>query len=84
MWAGVLVFSSQHKHFLITLLRLEYIILNIFIILILNLRWETRESYISLVFLVFAVSEGRVGLSLLVTIARNHGSDQIKSLSLVW
>lgn len=67
-----------------TLLRLEYIILNIFMILILNLGWERFESYISLIFLVFAVSEGRVGLSLLVTIARNHGSDQIKSLNLVW
>lgn len=84
MWAGVLVFSSQHKHFLITLLRLEYIMLNIFMILMLNLRWESSESYLSLVFLVFAVSEGRVGLSLLVTISRNHGTDQIKSLNLVW
>lgn len=83
IWAGVLVFRSRHKHFLITLLRLEYIMLNIFIILVLNLGWERSESYMSLIFLVFAVSEGRVGLSLLVTIARNHGSDQIKTLNLV-
>lgn len=49
-----------------------------------NIRWEGNESFLSLVFLVFAVSEGRVGLSLLVRISRTHGGDQIKSFNLLW
>lgn len=81
---GVFVFSSQHKHLLITLLRLEYIMLNVFLILMINIRWEVRESYLSLVFLIFAVSEGRLGLSILVRISRTHGGDQIKRFNLVW
>jgi hypothetical protein len=32
---GLLVFCSQHKHLLVTLLRLEYLILRIFILLML-------------------------------------------------
>jgi NADH:ubiquinone oxidoreductase subunit K len=81
---GIFVFRSQHKHLLVTLLRLEYVILNIFLILIMNIRWEARESYLSLIFLIFAVSEGRVGLSLLVSISRRHGGDQLKSFNLLW
>lgn len=69
---------------LVTLLRLEYIMLNIFIILIINIRWERNESFLSLIFLVFAVSEGRLGLSLLVSISRSHGGDQIKRFNLLW
>lgn len=81
---GVFVFSSQHKHLLVTLLSLEYIMLNIFIILIVNVGWESNESYLSLVFLVFAVSEGSVGLSMLVSIARRHGGDHLKRFNLLW
>lgn len=81
---GLFVFRSRHKHLLITLLRLEYIILNIFIILVLNVQWESSEGFITLVFLVFAVSEGSLGLSLLVRIVRRHGGDYLKRFNLVW
>lgn len=81
---GIFIFTSQHKHLLITLLSLEYIMLNIFLILIINIRWERIEAYISLIFLVFAVSEGSLGLSVLVSISRRHGGDHIKRFNLVW
>lgn len=80
---GLFIFSSRHKHLLVTLLRLEYIILNVFLILVVRVSQETGESFLTLVFLVFAVSEGRVGLSLLVSLSRSHGSDMIKSYNLV-
>lgn len=81
---GLLMFSSRHKHLLITLLRLEYVILNIFFLLIFNIIWDRREAYLALIFLVFAVSEGRLGLSLLVSIVRSHGGDYFKRFNLVW
>ena len=80
---GLLVFCSQHKHLLITLLRLEYSILCVFILLMLRGGQEVIEGYISLIFLVFAVSDGAVGLSILVVLARRHGSDYFKSFNLV-
>ena len=80
---GLLVFCSQHKHLLVTLLRLEYIILCIFILLMVGGGQEVIEGYLSLIFLVFAVSDGAVGLSILVVLARRHGRDYFKSFNLV-
>lgn len=81
---GLLVFCSQHKHLLVTLLSLEYIILCIFILFMLRGGLEVTEGYLSLVFLVFAVTEGAVGLSVLVVLARRHGRDYFKRFNLVW
>lgn len=81
---GLFIFSSRHKHLLVTLLRLEYIILNVFIVLVIGVRLERGESFLTLVFLVFAVSEGSIGLSLLVSLSRSHGTDMIKSYRTVW
>lgn len=80
---GLVVFCSQHKHLLATLLRLEYIILCLFVVLMFRGGQGVTEGYLSLIFLVFAVSEGAVGLSLLVVMARRHGRDFFKRFNLV-
>jgi NADH-ubiquinone oxidoreductase chain 4L len=80
---GLLVFCSQHKHLLATLLSLEYMILCLFIILMSRGGQGVAEGYLALIFLVFAVSEGAVGLSLLVSMARSHGGDFFKRFNLV-
>nr|BAT57242.1 NADH dehydrogenase subunit 4L [Fabaeformiscandona kushiroensis] len=82
--SGLMIFCSQHKHLLVTLLSLEYVMLCMFILLILSSAQEIMEGYMSLIFLVFAVSDGAVGLSILVVLARSHGSDYFKSFNLVW
>ena len=46
--------------------------------------WDRREAYLTLVFLIFAVSEGSLGLSILVSIVRSHGGDYFKRFNLVW
>lgn len=81
---GLVVFSSYQKHLLTTLLRLEFIMLNIFLLFVVILRKENIESYLLLVFLVFRVAEGGVGLSILVSLIRRHGRDIIKSFRVVW
>jgi NADH-ubiquinone oxidoreductase chain 4L len=45
--------------------------------------WDRREGYISLVFLIFSVAEGRLGLSILVSVVRSHGGDYFKRFNLV-
>lgn len=84
VFRGLFMFSSRHKHLLITLLSLEYVILNIFFLLIFNMIWDRREGYISLIFLIFSVAEGRLGLSILVSVVRRHGGDYFKRFNLVW
>lgn len=81
---GIFIFSSFQKHLLITLLSLEYIILNVFLLLSVRQRWDVVNSFIILVFLIFTVSEGRLGLSILISLTRSHGSDIIKRLRVLW
>lgn len=84
VFRGLFIFSSRHKHLLITLLSLEYVMLNIFFLLMFNMIWDGREAYLSLIFLIFSVSEGRLGLSILVSIVRTHGGDYFKRFNLLW
>lgn len=80
---GNLIFVSKQKHLLIVLLRLEFIVLRIFFILLLYLNYIENRIYILIVFLVFSVCEGALGLSILVSIIRTHGNDYFQSFNLL-
>lgn len=73
---GLWVFCSKRKHLLNTLLSLEYIILNVFWLIVLTLSFVGQEIFFSLFFLTFAACEGALGLALLVSIVRTHGNDR--------
>lgn len=76
-----LVFISRRKHLLITLLRLEYIILRLFLFIYIYLAYNCIEIYLLIVFLVFGVCEGALGLSILVAIIRTHGNNYFQSFN---
>lgn len=78
-FSGVIVFVSNRKHLLVTLLRLEFIVLRLFLFLFIILRIYNYESFFSIIFLVFRVREGALGLSILVSIIRTHGNDYFQS-----
>lgn len=80
---GNIIFVSKHKHLLITLISLEFIILRIFFLIILYLRLINYNMYILIVFLVFSVCEGALGLSILVSIIRTHGNDYFQRFNLI-
>lgn len=63
------------------LIRLEYIVLSTFLLLILVTFRIGLETYVSLIFLVASVCEGRLGVGMIVGIVRSHGSDYIRSFS---
>nr|YP_010598417.1 NADH dehydrogenase subunit 4L [Deroplatys truncata]UIX55361.1 NADH dehydrogenase subunit 4L [Deroplatys truncata] len=79
---GLWVFSSGRKHLLVTLLSLEFIVLVLFIILYFYLMMS-GELYMTMIFLSFAVCEGVLGLSILVSMIRTHGNDYFNSFSLL-
>ena len=60
------------------LIRLEYIVLSTFLLLILITFSIGLETYISLIFLVASVCEGSLGVGIIVGIVRSHGSDYIR------
>lgn len=80
---GILVFSSLRKHLLLTLLSLEYLVLCVFIFLVFFVIKYFGDIYLILVFLTFSVCEGVLGLSILVSLIRCHGNDNINSLSII-
>nr|QDI93942.1 NADH dehydrogenase subunit 4L [Tuxedo bicinctus] len=81
---GVLTFVSLRKHLLVTLLSLEYLVLCVYLYMMYFVVFYIGDFYMILMFLVFSVCEGVLGLSILVGLIRCHGNDQVNSLSLLW
>nr|ASY98258.1 NADH dehydrogenase subunit 4L [Pseudogalepsus sp. JZ-2017] len=82
-FCGLWVFSTKRKHLLMTLLSLEFIVLILFIILYYYVVLMEGELYITMFFLSFAVCEGALGLSILVSMIRTHGNDYFNSYSIL-
>nr|AVE15604.1 NADH dehydrogenase subunit 4L [Theopropus elegans] len=80
---GLWVFSSKRKHLLMTLLSLEFIVLILFIIIYYYVVMMNSELYLTMFFLSFAVCEGALGLSILVSMIRTHGNDYFNSFGLL-
>nr|YP_009048935.1 NADH dehydrogenase subunit 4L [Grapholita dimorpha]AID61646.1 NADH dehydrogenase subunit 4L [Grapholita dimorpha] len=80
---GNLIFVSKHKHLLIILLSLEFMVLSIFLFMLMILSFMNYNTYMLMVFLVFAVCEGALGLSILVSMIRTHGNDYFQSFNLL-
>nr|YP_009988369.1 NADH dehydrogenase subunit 4L [Anapodisma miramae]QNM39668.1 NADH dehydrogenase subunit 4L [Anapodisma miramae] len=81
-FAGVYVFSSKRKHLLMVLLSLEYIVLSLFMLIVVYLIEFDYDYFFLVVFLIFSVCEGALGLSILVSMIRSHGNDFLNSFSL--
>nr|YP_009171522.1 NADH dehydrogenase subunit 4L [Pseudothericles compressifrons]AJW76365.1 NADH dehydrogenase subunit 4L [Pseudothericles compressifrons] len=80
-FCGVYVFSSKRKHLLMVLLSLEYIVISLFFLVIYYLTYFDYELFFAVVFLVFSVCEGALGLSILVSMIRSYGNDFFNSFS---
>nr|YP_009462899.1 NADH dehydrogenase subunit 4L [Longchuanacris curvifurcula]AUW35099.1 NADH dehydrogenase subunit 4L [Longchuanacris curvifurcula] len=81
-FSGVYVFSSKRKHFLMVLLSLEYIVLSMFMLIVVFLISFDYDYFFPVIFLVFSVCEGALGLSILVSMIRSHGNDFFSSFGL--
>nr|YP_010564379.1 NADH dehydrogenase subunit 4L [Xestia dilatata]UYX62402.1 NADH dehydrogenase subunit 4L [Xestia dilatata] len=80
---GNLIFISKHKHLLIILLSLEFIVLSMFFFLLFYLKSIDYDMYMLMVFLVFSVWEGALGLSILVSMIQTHGNDYFQKFNLL-
>jgi len=81
--SGAIVFVFNCKHLLVILLRLEFIVLSLFIIIVIYLRLYNYEIFFSILYLTFCVCEGALGLSILVSIIRTHGNDYFNSFNIL-
>nr|YP_010134343.1 NADH dehydrogenase subunit 4L [Megabeleses magnoliae]QWM93833.1 NADH dehydrogenase subunit 4L [Megabeleses magnoliae] len=74
-------FCFNRYHLLMILLSLEFIVLIIYFSLVIFLNFFMMELFFSMMFLVFSVCEGVLGLSILVMMVRMHGNDYFQVLS---
>nr|YP_009479975.1 NADH dehydrogenase subunit 4L [Paraona staudingeri]AVY51838.1 NADH dehydrogenase subunit 4L [Paraona staudingeri] len=80
---GNLIFVLKHKHLLIVLLSLEFIVLSIFFFMLIYLKCIEYDMYMLMLFLVFSVCEGALGLSILVSMIRTHGNDYFQKFNIL-
>jgi len=77
---GCLSFVCQRRHLLGVLLSLEFTVLSMFMLLFVVFRWVFVEFSLGILFLVISVCEGRLGVSIMVSLVRSHGNDYLSSL----
>nr|YP_010989191.1 NADH dehydrogenase subunit 4L [Forcipomyia pulchrithorax]WOR86776.1 NADH dehydrogenase subunit 4L [Forcipomyia pulchrithorax] len=80
---SLMVFISRRKHLLVTLISLEFIVLVLYLYMYNFLCLMSYEYYFSMVFLTFSVCEGALGLSILVSLIRTHGTDYFQSYNIL-
>lgn len=81
VFSGVLRFVLNYRHLLNSLLRLELIVLIIYYGLSLIGLVGLNDFFFTLFYLVIAVCEGVLGLSLLIARRYRHGSDYMKGFN---
>nr|YP_011018085.1 NADH dehydrogenase subunit 4L [Eucosmetus incisus]WQH58283.1 NADH dehydrogenase subunit 4L [Eucosmetus incisus] len=82
-FGGFLVFCLFHNHFLIMLISLEFLVLVVYLSLFFFIFFYNYDFYYLMLFLVFSVCEGSLGLGILVNMIRSHGNDMLLSLSIL-
>lgn len=75
-WSAIITIIIQYKHLLNILLRLEAIILRLFIIISASSTLST-ERFFLLILITLGACEASLGLAILVALIRTHGNDYV-------
>nr|YP_010585909.1 NADH dehydrogenase subunit 4L [Glossosoma caudatum]UZZ43632.1 NADH dehydrogenase subunit 4L [Glossosoma caudatum] len=81
--AGFFIFSINRGHLLIILLSLEFMVLSLFLMLLMYLNSMDMEVYFLMLFLIFSVCEGVLGISILISMIRTHGNDYVHNYNIL-
>nr|ARH53762.1 NADH dehydrogenase subunit 4L [Carpelimus fuliginosus] len=81
--SGLLSFCTN-KHFLLMLLSLEFVMMGLFLGLFIFVSFLGNSFYFLMIFMIMVVSEGVLGLSILVSMARMFGNDYFLSFNTLW
>nr|ALO76943.1 NADH deshydrogenase subunit 4L [Oxytelus sp. OXY01] len=83
-FVGLISFCVMCKHFLMMLLSLEFVMMSLLLGLFFVLLMYNYELYFLMIFMIMVVSEGVLGLSVLVSIIRTHSNDYFQSFNMLW
>nr|YP_008993151.1 NADH dehydrogenase subunit 4L [Vestalis melania]AFM83575.1 NADH dehydrogenase subunit 4L [Vestalis melania] len=82
-FVGIFSFVGKRKHLLSTLLSVEFIFLSLFFFMFALLAFSLFDLFFLMYFLGVSVCEGALGLSVLVSMIRSHGSDYFSSFNII-
>nr|QWS05452.1 NADH dehydrogenase subunit 4L [Cromna sinensis] len=82
-FSGILSLILVRKHFLLSLLSLEFLMISIYFYLYFFFLYFLFDFYFIIIYLIFGVCEGVLGLSLIVYLVRKSSLDYLDSLTLV-
>nr|AML26694.1 NADH dehydrogenase subunit 4L [Elateroidea sp. BMNH 1274729] len=83
-FSGYFSLCVRGLHFLFLLLSLEFINLSLYGMFYFYFLEVSGEYYFGMLFISMVVSEGALGISILVSLIRSFGDDFFQSLSLLW
>uniref|UniRef100_UPI0031F3EAD2 NADH dehydrogenase subunit 4L n=1 Tax=Loimia medusa TaxID=167822 RepID=UPI0031F3EAD2 len=73
----------QRKHLLMTLLSFEAMVLTLSLLMVFSLgQMPFNSPYVMIILLTFGACEASLGLSLMVSMTRNFGSDNVNLLTM--
>nr|YP_010580836.1 NADH dehydrogenase subunit 4L [Euwallacea interjectus]UZT26982.1 NADH dehydrogenase subunit 4L [Euwallacea interjectus]WEP25219.1 NADH dehydrogenase subunit 4L [Euwallacea interjectus] len=83
-FSGLISYVLSNKHFLLMLISLEVMVLSIYVILFYYFFQFSFEEFVNMIYLTLSVSEGALGLSILVNLIRTHGVDMVMAFDSLW
>nr|YP_010266719.1 NADH dehydrogenase subunit 4L [Kaburagia rhusicola ovogallis]ARW70294.1 NADH dehydrogenase subunit 4L [Kaburagia rhusicola ensigallis]ARW70307.1 NADH dehydrogenase subunit 4L [Kaburagia rhusicola ovatirhusicola]ARW70333.1 NADH dehydrogenase subunit 4L [Kaburagia rhusicola rhusicola]ARW70320.1 NADH dehydrogenase subunit 4L [Kaburagia rhusicola ovogallis]UIE11122.1 NADH dehydrogenase subunit 4L [Kaburagia rhusicola ovogallis] len=83
MFSGVLFYIFNFNHLLMMLLGLEYMLLILSLMFLMNFMIFIKQYILLLIFLIFCISESVLGLTILIMMVRMYGNDYLKSLMIL-
>nr|AKM70127.1 NADH dehydrogenase subunit 4L [Kaburagia rhusicola] len=83
MFSGILFYIFNFNHLLMMLLGLEYMLLILSLMFLLNFMIFIKQYILLLVFLIFCISESVLRLTILIMMVRMYGNDYLKSLMIL-
>nr|YP_009501940.1 NADH dehydrogenase subunit 4L [Livia junci]AWU48983.1 NADH dehydrogenase subunit 4L [Livia junci] len=83
MYFGLKMFFSHKKHLILMLLTLEFMSLVILVMLVNMMSMFNYDFSLIIYLIIVMVCEAVMGLVLLTSVVRVHGSDYIKGMSLL-
>nr|QZZ81780.1 NADH dehydrogenase subunit 4L [Periphyllus diacerivorus] len=83
LFFGIIFYIFNFNHLLMMLLGLEYLLLILSLMFMLNLMMFIKQYILLLIFFIFCISESVLGLTILILMVRFYGNDYLKSLMIL-
>nr|AKM69985.1 NADH dehydrogenase subunit 4L [Takecallis arundinariae] len=83
LFSGILFYIFNFNHLLMMLLGLEYLLLILSLLFLMNLMLFIKQYILLLIFFIFCISESVLGLTILILMVRMYGNDYLKSLMIL-